>query len=117
HFVKYDPANYKPLSRTERYYLWGNPGMMPDQYREGYVSGFITPPEGDDVMVSSQITMLSGPVVGGDSGSGVFAEDGRLVGVLTWGIEDGLFAGIYPLAFTSEQVAQAEGFGNFTYAP
>jgi hypothetical protein len=117
HFVKYDPADYKPLALTEHYYLWGNPAMLPDQYREGYVTGIINMPSDNEVMVSSPIMMLSGPVVGGDSGSGIFAEDGRLVGVLTWGIENGAFAGMYPLAFTSEQLAQAKGRGTFIYGP
>jgi len=117
HFIAYDPANYRPIQRNERYYLWGNPGLVPDQYREGYVTGFYTPPIDGEVMLSNRIALLSGPVVGGDSGSAIFAEDGRLVSVLTWGIFDGLFAGGYDLAFTPEQIAQAEGKGSFTYIP
>src|SRR5271157_5524294 len=44
--IKYDPAVYKPLTINDRYYLWGNPGLIPDQYREGYVTGSVIPIEG-----------------------------------------------------------------------
>src|SRR5271157_4551331 len=112
YFIEYDPAKYKPLGFMDHWYFWGNPAMTMDQYREGYVCGFELPPSDDVVLLSQKITIPSGTVVGGDSGSGIFAEDdGRIVGTLTWGIEGGLFSGFYPLAFTSEQVAQAEGKG------
>jgi len=117
HFVKYDPDNFKAIKSLERYYFWGNPGMVPDQYREGYVTGFFTPPNDDEVMLSQRIAIVSGPSVGGDSGSAIFAEDGRIVGTLTWGIENGLFSGFYPLAFTKEQILQSEGLGPFVYHP
>jgi hypothetical protein len=115
HFVAYDPDNYKSASVGERYYLWGNPGMIPDQYREGYISGKSTPANDEEVMLSQTIMLISGPVVGGDSGSAIFAEDGRIIGTLTWGIHGGLFGGFYPLNFTKQQVLQAEGRGTFVY--
>jgi hypothetical protein len=120
HFVTYDPDNYKPLIANDRYYFWGNPALIQDQYREGYVTGKINlPPEHNPkeeyIDVSSPFFVLSGPVVGGDSGSGVFAANGRLAGVVSYGLFDGAFTGVYPLAFTAEQVAQAKGLGNYTY--
>lgn len=117
YFVEYDPAKYRPLGFMDHWYFWGNPAMIMDQYREGYVSGFALPPSNDEIMLSQKITILSGPAVGGDSGSGIFAaDDGRLVGTLTWGIEGGLFSGFYPLSFSPEQVDQAEGKGTYEYA-
>ena len=117
HFVVYDPDNFKEITSLEHYYFWGNPGMIPDQYREGYVTGFYTPKDDHEVMLSQKFSIVSGPVVGGDSGSSIFAEDGRIVGTLTWGVHGGLFSGFYPLAFTKAQVLQAEGLGSFVYAP
>jgi hypothetical protein len=120
HFAKYDPSVYKPLTQGEHYYLYGSPGLLMDQFREGYTTGKVMINAGedkqdDDIDVHSPFLMLSGPVIGGDSGSSIYAEDGRIVGVLTYGIYNGMFAGMFPLAFTSEQVAQAEGHGNFVY--
>jgi hypothetical protein len=117
HFIAYDPDDYKPAMVGDRYYLWGNPSLIADQYREGYISGTLIPPNNEGVMLSPKIMLISGPVVGGDSGSAIFAEDGRVVGTLTWGIDGGLFGGFYPLAFTKQQVLQAEGLGTFTYGP
>jgi hypothetical protein len=121
HFIRYDPATYKKLTVNDHYYLWGNPGMIPNQYREGYVTGLVAPVPGvvaeGELDVVSPFVMFSGPVVGGDSGSAVFAEDGRLAGVLTYGVYYGMFAGSYPLSFTVDQVNQAKGLGNFVYAP
>ena len=119
-FVQLD-LSAKPLHADEHYYLWGNPGLIADQYREGYVTGTIIPVVGgsdnEELDVVSPFVMLSGPVVGGDSGSGIYGGDGRLCGVLTYGIYYGMFAGAYPITFTPEQLAQALGLGTFVYAP
>ena len=114
-FISYGAG--APLKQEDHYYMWGNPGLLPDQYREGYVTGSIVNPlDGAEVDAVSSFLMLSGPVVGGDSGSAIFsAKDGHLASVLTYGIGGGMFAGAYPLAFTSEQLAQAEGHGTFVY--
>ena len=50
----------------------GNPNGMENIYREGVVSRI----EEDEILVQA-------PVFGGDSGSGVFDETGRVVGVVT----------------------------------
>jgi hypothetical protein len=118
HTIPYDPNNYVPLKKGDHYYLWGNPGLIPDQYREGYVTGSFTPPKDSlEADVQSPFALISGPVVGGDSGSAIFTSDGHLAGVLTWGIFGGSFAGIYPLAFTTDQLNEAKGMGNFVYIP
>jgi hypothetical protein len=118
HTVDYSPEKYKPLLPGEHIYLWGNPGFIRDQYREGYVSGQFKPSieERDlEIDAGGPITMFAMPVVGGDSGSAVFsAEDGRLVGVTTYNVLD-KFLGTYPLQFTEADVQQAEGRGNVIY--
>ena len=114
-FISYGAC--APLKQEDHYYMWGNPGLLPNKYREGYVTGSIVNPLDDaEIDAVSSFLMLSGPVVGGDSGSAIFsAKDGHLASVLTYGINSGMFAGVYPLAFTSEQLAQAEGRGTFVY--
>jgi hypothetical protein len=107
-----------PFKQGDYYYMWGNPGMIRNQYREGYVTGTVINPLNDDEEIDavSSFLMLNGPVVGGDSGSALFSkEDGHIAGVLTYGIQYGMFAGTYPLMFTPEQIAQAEGLGTFVY--
>jgi hypothetical protein len=118
HFAYYDPASYRPLGVGEHFYFWGNPGLITDQYREGYVTGTVPYVATEELDASGSFLMEDSPVVGGDSGSVVYsAIDGRVVGVTTYTVFGGLFGGQYPLAFTAEQVAQAEGRGAFTYLP
>ena len=61
-----------PLTQGEHVRWWGNPAREPDVYREGYVVRART----DEVLIDAQ-------GFGGDSGSGIFDEQGRLIGVLT----------------------------------
>jgi hypothetical protein len=121
HYVPYDAAKIRSAQQGEHVYLWGNPALMMDQYREGYASGvmhFSNAEMGNEVNASGNFTMLAVPIVGGDSGSAVFsALDGQIVGITTWGIFNGKFLGSYPLQFTQEQINQAEGRGNFVYIP
>jgi hypothetical protein len=121
HFVVYNAAKIRSAKQGEHVYLWGNPALMMDQYREGYVSGtmhFSNKELGNQINASGNFTMLAVPVVGGDSGSAVFsADDGQLVGITTWSIFNGKFLGSYPLQFTQEQIDQAMGRGNFVYVP
>lgn len=120
HTVEYDPDKYKPLTVGEHVYLWGNPALIKDQYREGYVSGTMRQGKEDrdeEIDAGGPITMFAMPIVGGDSGSAVFSQDdGRLVGVTTYQVV-GKFLGTYPLQFTKQEVEQAEGHGNFVYIP
>ena len=119
HYIKYEADKVHALEQGEHVYLFGNPDLMADQYREGYVMGTMLFRGSDEVVnASGKFHLIAAPVVGGDSGSAVFAEeDGELVGITTWGIEGGLFLGSYPLQFTQSQIDQAEGVGNFVYVP
>jgi hypothetical protein len=94
----------------ERIHWWGNPGGMRDQYREGIVTGVIP----WDVKDSPEGQRMEGPVlyltqataIGGDSGSAVFGDDGRVVGIVTFGIYDGIM-GMFPIQFTPAQIANS----------
>ena len=49
--------------------------------------------------------MIAEPVVGGDSGTSVFsAVDGQLIGIITYGMDDGQIAGVYAIVFTQAQI-------------
>ncbi len=114
--ISYDPATYRAPRQGDRAYFWGNPAMQHDQYREGYMTGTIPAVDGD-VDASGPVWMFNISVIGGDSGSAVFSTDGRLITVVTYGVANGMFMGAYPLAFTEEQVRQAEGRGTVVYGP
>lgn len=102
------PMEFRTPVQGEATYQWGNPGGMRDQYRQGIVMGHIPNPTDADVDASGDIWLIAEPVIGGDSGSAIFsAKDGALIGVLTFGIDDGQVAGMYALAFTPAQIAAA----------
>lgn len=63
------------MQQGDHLHWWGNPLGMPNYYREGYVSTIL--PEGANIV---------GLSCEGDSGSGLFNEQGQLVGVLAGGI-------------------------------
>lgn len=72
--VRFDRwARLGPSPRQgDRVRWWGNPNMVPDVYREGYVSRAWT----DGIVVDATICK-------GDSGAGLFNDNGRVVGVVT----------------------------------
>lgn len=62
------------LAQGDRIRWFGNPALLPNIYREGYVVRAQT----DGVLIDAQ-------AFGGDSGAGVFDSQGRVVGVITGG--------------------------------
>lgn len=72
-----------PLHQGSRVRWVGNPAGEPDIYREGYV-----------VRANTDEVLIDAHAFGGDSGSGIFDDEGRLIGVLTgakwWRSQDGL---------------------------
>jgi V8-like Glu-specific endopeptidase len=56
----------------DRLRWWGNPQGVPDIYRQGYVS-----------RASQEGMIVDATICRGDSGSGLFTDDGRVVGVVT----------------------------------
>jgi hypothetical protein len=113
--IDYSPATYVKAYQGEHVYFWGNPhidyGRLRDQYREGYVTGICPKQytkEEDSINASGYFFIIATVGGRGDSGAAVFAEDGRFVGIITYGINKGMMMGIFPMAFTPERVAEAE---------
>lgn len=84
--------------QAQRVRWWGNPASQPDLYREGY----ILRTDADEVWIDAH-------AFGGDSGSGLYDQRGRVVAVLsgikTWRTLTGLHFDVviaYRLAFTRE---------------
>ena len=48
--------------------------------------------------------LLTGPVIGGDSGSSIFNEKGERIGIVTYGVDDGAIIGVFPIKFTQAQI-------------
>lgn len=94
--------------QTESVFLFGNPAGHNDWFRRGYVVGVDADDDGHPVMIYD----LNGFY--GDSGSGVFADDGSLVGVISlvafqshYGVPLKMMAS-YALHFTPEQWAKVK---------
>jgi len=77
-------------------FIFGNPGSVNDVFRRGYVSGYYDPnsDEGDDAFKvdkksdddedSENVTMYDLNGFFGDSGSGIFNDKGKVVGVISF---------------------------------
>jgi hypothetical protein len=108
---------YVPLSvvappvQGEHFYFWGSPQGMRDEYRESYITGmmpFDRDKDDPEIDASGPVYMAVGPIQPGDSGSVLFdSKTGKIIGVVTYGIGEGLFMGIFPLQFTPAQLAQS----------
>ena len=111
HFTVYIPLkNFRTPKQGEQYYFYGNPAGWQDQYREGYVTGqmpLTADDRGDIDATSNTLYLLTGPIVGGDSGSSIYAKNGQLIGIVTYGMGNGAFIGCYPIEFTAGQIAQS----------
>lgn len=106
------PVCIRKLHQGEHIFMWGNPGREDDMYREGYIEGrFIYP--ADDGIFHEEF-MLDLNIDHGDSGAAIFDVEGNLVAVLsTLSHEGGTTkkdAGVFPLAFTAEQLDKAKEF-------
>ncbi|WP_325468917.1 trypsin-like peptidase domain-containing protein [Luteibacter sp.] len=83
-------------------FLWGQPAFLNFMYREGHVAGH-------DEKEGKVTTIYDVNGFYGDSGSGVFGEDGQVVAVTSYAIvinyQDTQFKlmGSIPIVFTAEQ--------------
>lgn len=73
-WVKISP---EPFEQKQKFYLYGNPHLHEDLYREGYVMGR----ERSDIDGTQMVLELNGFY--GDSGSGLFNSSGEVVTVLS----------------------------------
>lgn len=94
----------------ERVFTWGDPDGLQDQYREGYIMG-VTPEAVPFRDKPQPCWLVDMPVAGGDSGSAVFdADTGDIVGLVTYGVNGGMFSGVFDLHFSPAQIALAQEF-------
>jgi hypothetical protein len=86
------------LMEGDTIHYWGNPYIGPMLFRRGYYAG---------VSESSQLFDVNG--YKGDSGTGIFNEDGKLVAVVSYvnSVEAFSMMGAYPLNFTEDQLLEA----------
>jgi hypothetical protein len=71
-FPNYTPLVLTGMAQGDRLFMYGNPANRQDLLRRGYVSGF-----GDNSIY------VDFPVGFGDSGAGVFNDQGQLVGMVS----------------------------------
>ena len=94
-------------------YFWGNPSGIKDQYREGVVMGsmpFDRQKDDPEIDVDGNIVyMIQVTAVPGDSGSSIFNSKGERIAILTYGMDDGQVAGVFPIKFTQEQINTSLG--------
>lgn len=97
-FTRYARMGPEPL-QGDRVRWVGNPASLNHQFRIGYVTG-----------TDEGMTLIDATVFGGDSGSGLIDDKGRLVGVVSamrrWETRSGVslqLMAAYSLKFTPEQ--------------
>lgn len=106
----YLSPNVRLPEQGERTYTWGNPAGIRDQYREGIVAG--SEPyqftDGDVNAVGPTMYIVQTVAIGGDSGSAVFsATDGAVIGIVTYGFNNGTMMGMFPIKFSGAQIEKA----------
>ena len=100
-------APFGPAAKVAAHvHIYGNPANFVDLYRNGRVYG-------NEVVDGRTVTLWGLRIWLGDSGSGVFDNRGRLIGVISFmytfadiGTPVTNMAGGFPLAFTPQQLAQ-----------
>jgi len=104
-FKTWASINERPLVPNESVHIWGAPGHNSDVYRSGYFVGYSTEKQLDpDLKVQFEKFIL--PTFGGDSGSGVFDENGSIIAVTSFGDKSAEGLDV-PLAFTPDQLDTA----------
>ena len=110
----YDPDSYHMDKEGDDVFMFGDGGgMYPPQYRKGYRMDSVVfePGEVDERMpANSTVYLFDMPIVGGDSGSAIYDRHGKLVTLVTYGIEDGKYCGAYAMAVTEAQIKLARKF-------
>jgi hypothetical protein len=104
-----DKIDYHPhqVTQGQQVYFWGNPQGIHDQYREGIATGMVAFDGDELVHDGTPVQLFMMDTQPGDSGSAIFNTDGDLVGIVTYGVFDGMFAGSYSLNFSKQQIQRA----------
>jgi hypothetical protein len=96
-------------------FIFGNPGHFDDLLRKGYIAGH-APFHIEEVNLDIPITLLDLNGFFGDSGSGVFNTNGKLIGVVsTLSVQQSdkaqsKYMGMMPMNFTEQQLEEARKF-------
>jgi hypothetical protein len=104
-FSSWVSINERPLVPNEPVHFWGAPGSNSDVYRSGYFVKMTTEEE-IDPSLTFQFELFILPTFGGDSGSGVFDENGNVVAVTSMGDKSADSLDL-PLAFSQAQLDAA----------
>ncbi len=83
-FTAWASISERPLVPNETVHIWGAPGHSTDVYRSGYFLKMATEKSVDPAL-TFQFEMFILPTFPGDSGSGVFDENGNIVAVTSMG--------------------------------
>jgi Trypsin-like peptidase domain len=97
------------------YLIGSGGGTFPGEYKQGVVLDEYDP---SDVDSDAGMVYASIPGIPGDSGAAIYAQDGTIVGLLTYGFSEKTFYGrrelseiaFFQLDFSSKQIAKAETF-------
>lgn len=120
-YVNVDLSN--KLEQGTDVFIFGNPGDLQDVYRRGYVAGRRTEGGGFLELFTGEkpetIILFDMADYHGDSGAGIYAEDGKLVGVVSLIVSEsdkddpGVYmnlTGAYALDFTQSQLDSARSY-------
>jgi V8-like Glu-specific endopeptidase len=104
-FKTWASINERTLVPNEPVHVWAAPGHNSDVYRSGYFVGYSTKKELDpELKVQFENFIL--PTYPGDSGAGLFDENGSIVAVTSMGDTSADSLDV-PLAFTLDQLDAA----------
>jgi S1-C subfamily serine protease len=115
-FERWAHRSQRPTKQGQPVYIRGNPSFLDDQLLQGTVSGWGRLPAWVPVQqqmpwLAREFTFYDLPSTGGCSGAAIFDSSGRILAVLSIGIDPLTapfnLAGSLPLAFTPEQWRQA----------
>jgi hypothetical protein len=112
-FYNIEPYEARYPIVGEKVDIYGDGGReYPAVHKTGIVLDEYNPSEVD---AASGFFCYSVSSIPGDSGSAVYGADGKIVGVVTYGIRDGAFferthMGAFAMNFTPEQIKEAQNF-------
>jgi hypothetical protein len=118
-FKNIDPMKFRAPKMGETLYLYGaGGGAYPPVFKTGKAYGRYDP---SDVDANDKIFYGTIPIIPGDSGSAIYAEDGSIIGVVTYGYEregddmiellkDQTQMAAFELAFTPEDIKKSQEF-------
>lgn len=96
----------------EEIFIWGKPMGFGPLWRHGDIAGYVTFPEDPSLAHLGTFTIANLFVAPGDSGSGIYNADGKLVGTVSIGLmvmfRDWAPVGYVPYKFTVEQWKQVK---------